>query len=170
MSYSNSKKICVGVIVAAHGINGMVKIKSFTKDPGGLARYKNIYNFDHSRLFSIGVKSVTQDIVLATIDGTNDRTQAEKLSKTKLYVDRSELGPTNENEFYTADLIGMDVVDDSGKNIGKMLYVHNFGAGDIVEIQFKDSYDTQMLSFNTTNFPEIDLARGVLKANIQNSG
>lgn len=163
MSYLNSKKICVGVITAAHGINGMVKIKSFTKDPIGLAHYKTVSNFDDSTQFAINVKSVAQGLVLASIQGVYDRSQAEALVKTRLYIYRSELGPTNTDEFYITDLIGMAVINNRGYDIGKVLHIHNFGAGDIVEIQLNDCSDTKLLSFNAINFPEIDLARGVVK-------
>ncbi len=159
----STKKVCVGVILSAHGIKGLVKIKSFTKDPRGLALYKKIFNSDNSRQFTIAIKSTQRDILLASVNGITDRTQAEVLAKTKLYIDRAELAHTNKDEFYISDLVGTNVVDDNNQHFGKIVRMHNFGAGDIVEIQLEGSHETKMLSFNTTNFGEVDLNKGIVR-------
>ena len=124
----------------------MVKIKSFAQDHRNLANYKKIFN--DSTHFTIEVQSARGDVLIARVEGVNDRNAAEALAQTRLYIDREELSPTKQNEFYISDLIGMEVVDTHNSDVGIVAGVHNFGGGDIVEVQLIDQ-SKRMLLFNT---------------------
>ncbi len=156
--------ISIGIIIAAHGIHGMVKIRSFTRNPSDIGRYKKLSNSDGSVEFTIKCKSSLKDIVIAEIDGVKDRNESEKLINTELFVHRSELPSTQKNEFYIADLIGLTVTHNKEPK-GIIIAVYNFGAGDIIEIKFADN-QTLMYSFTTDRFSEIDFETDTIEIKV----
>lgn len=164
----NKKNICVGVITSAQGIKGNVKIKSFTSPPKNITNYGKIFNQDCSCEFKIKILSANNDILIASIDGINDRNAAEKLAKVELFIDRDNLPETeSEDEFYISDLIGMDVINQDGAIVGLVMQMHNFGSGDIVEIKFNDKKESEMISFTKDNFPKIDLHNNMITIELQ---
>lgn len=155
---NNAKtQVCVGMITAAHGVRGLVKVKSYTQQARDFANFETLYDVSGKQSFRLSVVGESKGACLVQIDGVSDRNAAENLRGTKLYVPREELPETAENEYYHADLIGMDVKTLSGKTVGKIKAVFNFGAGDVLEIEKTDCADTEYLSFSKTNVPEVDL-------------
>jgi len=148
----SSNLILVGVVSAAYHLKGLVKINSYTSDP------KNICNLNcidkEGNNISLSFIKFDKKKIIVRIDGVNDRNEAEKLFGTKLYIKREELPEINESEFYISDLIGIDVIDENDLILGKIHAIHNFGAGDIVEIKFKDGAK-EMFPFTKELFPEI---------------
>ncbi len=154
----SKKHLAIAIITSAHGIKGMVNVKTFTEKPEHIVNYGEIFNFDKTIKFKLKIHSFKKDKLVASIEGINDRTEAEKLANTKLYVDRDALpATTNDDEFYIEDLIDMDVLDNNNKVIGKVIYVHNFGGGNILEIQFNNMKNSEMLLFSKENFPIVDI-------------
>lgn len=126
--------ILLGVIAAAHGIQGAVKIKTFTQDPQNMLTYGPLRD-EKGRGYSLKlVRLVLPDGFIATVEGIKDRTQAEALRGVKLYVERGQLPDLAEEEFYHSDLIGLPVQDLQGQDVGRVRAVSNFGAGDFLEI------------------------------------
>ncbi|TIT11678.1 MAG: ribosome maturation factor RimM, partial [Mesorhizobium sp.] len=126
----------LAVIGAAHGIKGELRVKTFTGDPLALADYGPLYAKD-GRAFQIIDIRPANTVVVVRFKGVSDRNAAEALSGTELFVDRSMLPDDGEeDEFYHADLIGLEVRDETGAAIGKVVAVHNFGGGDILDITF----------------------------------
>lgn len=126
--------ILLAVIAAAHGIQGAVKVKTFTQSPENILAY-GVLRDEKGREYPLKlVRVVLPDSVIATIDGVNDRNQAEALRGTKLYVERDQLPDLIEEEFYHSDLTGLVVQDLEGKSVGQVRAVSNFGAGDFLEI------------------------------------
>lgn len=155
--------ICVGVIKGAHGIKGDVKIKSFTETPSDITAYGVLQNEKGNKEFSLAIVGKTKDGFRAHIDGVDDRNQAEELKGTKLFTNRDNFPEINdENEFYHADLIGMDVIiktDDEGERkerLGTLTKIYDFGAGDVLEIEAEDG-ETIAVPFNDDSVPEIDV-------------
>jgi len=151
-------RICLGQIGAAHGVRGEVRLRSFTSDPGAIAGYGPLETED-GRVFEIVTMRPAKDHFVVQLSGVSDRDTAQKLAKLKLYVPRERLPPTTEaDEFYHADLIGLTVTDRAGNDVGTVIAVHNFGAGDLIEVRPVAGNQTQLVPFDSTHVPRIELA------------
>jgi 16S rRNA processing protein RimM len=155
-------RICLGQIGAPHGVRGEVRLRSFTANPDAIASYGPLETED-GHIVKIESLRRAKDHFVARLAGVSDRDDAERLTNIKLYVLRERLpAPDHADEFYHADLIGLAAVDRGGKNLGTVSAVHNFGAGDLIEIKPANGGATQMLPFNEATVPTIDLAAGRL--------
>jgi 16S rRNA processing protein RimM len=152
-------RICVARIGAAHGVRGEVKLWSFTQDPAAVASYGPLETQDGTRRLEIKALRPAKDHFVARIAGVDDRDAAEKLRNLELYIPRARLPEIDEADtFYHADLIGLDVVTSDGAQIGTVYALHNFGAGDIIEIIPIGGGNALMLPFNETTVPKVDFA------------
>ncbi len=150
--------VCLGQIGAAHGVRGEVRLRSFTAEPEAIASYGPLQTED-GRVFEIESLRPAKDHFVATLSGVADRDAAERLANTKLYVPRDRLPePDEPDEYYHADLIGLAVVDRSGTSLGTVIAVHNFGAGDLIEVREAEGKPTQLLPFDAVTVPTVDLA------------
>ena len=157
-----SARICVGQFGAPHGVRGEVRLRSFTADPDAIAAYGPLETED-GHVVQIEALRRAKDHFVARLAGVGDRNAAERLTNVKLYVLRERLpAPDHADEFYHADLIGLIVVDRDGGKLGTVVAVHNFGAGDLIEVRPANGHVTQMLPFNETTVPVVDLAAGRL--------
>ncbi len=152
-------RICVARIGAAHGVRGEVKLWSFTEEPAAVANYGPLDTLDGKQRFEIEALRPVKDHFVARIAGVTDREAAEKLRNLELYISRARLPEIEEEDtFYHADLIGLDVVTPDGMQFGTVHALHNFGAGDIIDIVPVGGGDHLMLPFNEQTVPKIDLA------------
>ena len=157
-----SARICVGQIGAPHGVRGEVRLRSFTADPDAIAAYGPLETED-GHVVQIESLRRAKDHFVARLAGVDDRNAAERLTNIKLYVLRERLpAPDHADEFYHADLIGLAVVDRDGARLGTVVAVHNFGAGDLIEVRPNTGNTTQMLPFTEATVPVVDLAAGRL--------
>jgi len=157
---ANGDRVCLGQIGAAHGLRGEVRLRSFTADPAAIASYGPLESED-GRIFEIKTMRPAKDHFVATFSGVADRNAAERLVNIKLYVPRERLPrPVEPDEYYHADLIGLVVVDRTGKKLGTVMAVHNFGAGDLIEVLPDAGGRTELLPFNEANVPMVDVAAG----------
>lgn len=154
-----TQNICVGMIVAAHGIKGEVKVKSFTEDAAKLASYGPLLDETGTRKFDLTVNAVTKGAVIAAIKGIGNRNAAEALKGTKLFVPRGALPELAEEEFYHADLIGLTVELCDGTALGAVIAVHNFGAGDVIEVK-RTTGGTLDIPFTDKVVPVVDIEGG----------
>jgi len=155
-------RVCLGQIGAAHGVRGEVRLRSFTADPAAIADYGPLETED-GRVFEIETLRQAKDHFVARLSGIRDRDAASALANTKLYVPRERLPETAEpDEFYHADLVGLAVVDPAGKTLGTVVAIHNFGAGDLIEVRTETGGNTEMVPFDTTHVPAVDVAAGKL--------
>lgn len=150
-----SDPVRLGVIVGARGIKGEVRIKSFTDVPSDIASYGTLFDRDGARRFDLRVTGQAKGVVLARIDGIGDRNAAEALKRTDLFVDRSQLPDTEEDEFYNSDLVGLSANSVSGESLGKVRGVFDFGAGPVLEVD-----GNTMVPFTKEAVPHIDLDAG----------
>ena len=154
-----ANRICVARIGAAHGVRGEVKLWSFTEDPAAVAHYGPLETQDGTRCFEIEALRAAKDHFVARIAGVSDRDAAEKLRNIELYIPRARLPKIEEADtFYHADLVGLDAITPDGARVGTVHALHNFGAGDIIEIAPAEGGDPLMLPFNETTVPKIDVA------------
>lgn len=157
-----AERICVARIGAAHGLRGEVRLNSFTADPMDVTRYGVLSNADGTRAFELESCRTVKGGLIARFKGIADRTAAEALCHVDLYVPRDRLPPPEADEFYHADLIGLTAVGQDGAVIGTVAAIHDFGAGDILEIAPAGGGPTLMLPFNDAVVPDIDIAAGRL--------
>jgi 16S rRNA processing protein RimM len=154
-------RVCIAQIGAAHGVRGEVRLKAFTQDPLGVTRYGALESEDGTRRFEIESVRPAKDVLVARLKGVTDRSAAEALKNIRLYVAREKLPKPEADEFYHADLVGLTAQKQNGETVGTVKAVHNFGAGDLLEIE-PASGATIMLPFNEATVPLVDLAGGKL--------
>jgi 16S rRNA processing protein RimM len=151
--------ICVARIGAAHGVRGAVKLWTFTEDPLAVTRYGQLMTKDGARQFEVTHVREAKGHLVATLKGIATREEAERLNGVELYVAREKLPDTSEDEYYHADLIGLAAVNAAGEPLGRVIAIHNFGAGDIIEIAPPDGA-TVLLPFTNAVVPTVDLEGG----------
>jgi 16S rRNA processing protein RimM len=152
-------RVCVGVIAGAHGVKGAARVKSFTAEPAAIAAYGPMWDDEGRRRFELEVIGQVKGAVLVRIAGVTDRDAAEALKGVRLYVDRAVLPALEEEEFYHADLVGLAAELADGTSLGEVRAVHNFGAGDVLEVQPRDGASV-MVPFTRAAVPVVDIAGG----------
>lgn len=151
----------VARIGAAHGVRGEVKLWSFTEDPLAVADYAPLETQDGKRQFEIESLRPVKDHLVARFKEVGDRNAAEALRNIDLYVPRDRLPAIAEDDtWYYADLVGLAAVSPEGEALGTVLALHNFGAGDVLEIQPTEGNKTLLLPFTETVVPTIDINAG----------
>ena len=151
--------ICVARIGAAHGVRGAVKLWTFTEDPFAVKQYGPLATRDGARQFEVTQAREARDHLVATLKGVTTREEAERLNGIELYIGRDQLPATDEGEYYHADLIGLAAVTAADETIGRVIAIHNFGAGDIIEIAPPHGA-TLLLPFTNAVVPTVDIAGG----------
>lgn len=153
-------RICVAQIGAAHGVSGEVRLRSFTADPLSVRDYGRLETEDGALAFEIEALRAGKDHLVVRLSGVRDRDAAERLTNLKLYVPRERLPPPDAEEFYHADLIGLRAESRDGTELAKIVAVHDFGAGDLLELLPVGERNTVLLPFTTTTVPLVDIAAG----------
>src|SRR6266853_4639148 len=151
------EKICVARIGAAHGVRGEVKLWTFTEDPLAVKRYGPLATKDGARQFEVTHAREAKGHLVATLKGIATREDAERLNGLELYIAREKLPDTDDGEYYHADLIGLAAVNAANEPLGRVIAIHNFGAGNIIEIA-PSRGTTLLLPFTTVVVPSVDLA------------
>lgn len=153
-------RVCVARIGAAHGTAGEVRLWPFTARADDVGAYGPLETADGARRFKVVSLRRGRDCLIARLEGVTGRTMAEALCNLDLYVPRERLPEPEADEFYHADLIGLRAEDATGSSAGTVVAVHNFGAGDILEIAPAGGGDTLMHPFSRAAVPTVDLAAG----------
>ena len=153
----------VGEIGRPQGLQGEVRIRSFTAHPAAITEYGPLEDETGARLFEIESLRVTPKDLSARLKGVTSRDEAEALTGTKLYVPHSRLPAREEDEWYHTDLIGISALDREGVAIGSVVAVHNFGAGDLLEIRPASGGNTVLMPFTRDTVPEVDVEGGWLR-------
>jgi len=151
--------ICVARIGAAHGVRGAVKLWTFTEDPLAVTRYGPLMTKDGARQIEVTHAREAKDHLVATLKGVATREDAERLNGVELYIAREKLPATDDDEYYHADLIGLAAVNAANEPLGRVIAIHNFGAGNIIEIAPLQG-TTLLLPFTNAVVPTVDLANG----------
>ena len=155
------KRICLGVVTAPHGVQGAVRIKSFTEKPEDVARYGSLTDETGLRRFELRLIGAGKGVVIARLSGVEDRNQAEAVRGLRLYLPRSALPHTEAEEYYHADLIGLEAVLGDGTPVGRVRAIHDFGAGDTLELA-RPGAPALMVPFTRAVVPSVELAAGRL--------
>ena len=153
--------VLLGEIGAAQGLKGEVRIRSYTEEQTAIARYGALQD-ERGRAIEIESIRVTPKALIARLKGVTTREGAEALARTKLYVPRTRLPEREVDEWYHADLIGLAAISQDGVEIGTVVAVHNFGAGDLIEVRPSSGGPTVLIRFTRDNVPEVDVEGGRL--------
>jgi 16S rRNA processing protein RimM len=155
------KRVCLGVVTGPHGVQGAVRIKSFTQAPEDIARYGPLTDEAGDRRFELSLIGAAKGVVLARLSGIEDRDQAEALRGLRLHLPRAALPQTEAEEYYHADLIGLEAVLGDGTRVGRVRAIHDFGAGDTLELA-RPGASPVMVPFTRAVVPTIEHAAGRL--------
>ncbi len=147
--------ILLAIIGAAQGLKGELRVKSYTTDPEGFSEYGSLYDKE-GRAFEVLSTRPSKEVVIVKFKGINDRTMAEKLTGTELFVDKSMISASDDDDFLHSDLIGLAVRDSGGADLGKVSGVFNFGAGDILEI-VKQGAKAVAIPFSNAAVPTVNI-------------
>jgi len=159
---ASDPRVCLGVIVGVKGVKGEVRIKSFTERAADIGAYGPVSSEDGKAVWTLQVTGEAKGAVIARLKGVSDRNQAEGLKGTKLYVSRDRLPSPEDGTYYHADLVGLRVVLTTGEEKGHVVAVHNFGAGDIIEVG-DGKNETTMVPFSSAAIAEMDMKGGVIR-------
>jgi len=153
-------RVCLGAIAGAFGVAGEVRLKSFCAEPADIGSYGPLTTEDGSTSFTIsGLKPIKAGFS-ARLGGIATKEEAEALRGTRLYAPREVLPKLPDDEFYHADLIGLEVVDTGGAILGRVKAILNHGADDILEVQMGRGEGTGLIPFTRAIVPTVDLAAG----------
>jgi 16S rRNA processing protein RimM len=154
------ERICVARIGAPHGVRGEVKLWSFTGEPAAVADYGPLESQDGTLRFEIEALRPAKDHLVARLSGVRDRDAAQRLTNVDLYVPRERLPAPAPEEFYHADLIGLRAEDRDGTALATVVGIHDFGAGDLLELRAAGASGTVLMPFTAETVPVVDIAGG----------
>lgn len=160
----NDAKICVGAIGGAYGVRGEVRIKSFCADPEAIETYSPLTSEDGGAVFHLAILRPIKNGFAVRIAEVSTKEEADALKGAGLFARREQLAQLPDDEYYHADLIGVDVFDSGGVLLGQVKSVLDHGAGDILEIRRPGSSETVLLPFTQAAVPTVDLAAGRIVA------
>lgn len=149
-----SSRVCVGAIVGAHGVRGQVRVKSFTAEPADVAAYGPVESEDGTRRFKLKVMGEAKGLVIARLEGVDDRNAAEAMRGTRLFVPRARLPKLEEDEFLYSDLVGLRAETADGTVVGTVRGLADFGAGEVLDV------GGFMVPFTKAAVPVVDVAGG----------
>ena len=155
--------VCVGVISGVHGVRGQVRIKWFTEAPENLIAYSPLASADGATSYKLGKAEIRKDTIVAAIDGITDRNQAEALKGVELYVRSSRFEPPAEDEWFYSDLVGLSVRDGDDEDLGTLIAVQNYGAGDLLEVRFEGRKNSVFLPFDRETVTEVNIQDGFVR-------
>jgi len=153
--------VLLAAVIGAQGLKGEVKVKLFTATPDALPRYGVLHTGDGRKFTITAFRPAKEGEAVIAFEGVRDRNAAEALKGTELFVERAALPEAGEDEFYHADLIGLEVRDSEGRVLGKVSGLHNFGASDVLEFARPDG-DSVHLAFTKETVPVLNIAEGFI--------
>ena len=151
-------RILVGRFGAPHGVRGEIRLQSYTQDPLAITQYGPLSAADGRAFTLVGARPVKDNLLVVGVAGIADRTAAATLTNLELTLDRAILPPPPEDEFYLADLLGMEAYGADGARLGTVVAVPNYGAGDLVEVRPVRGGDSVLYPFTRAAVPSVDLA------------
>jgi len=161
----DSRLILVGQVGGGFGVRGEVRVTAFTADPLALTAYGPLLRADGSVALTLTSARPDKSGVVGRAKEIATKEEADALRGLKLHVPRDRFPePEDEDEFYLADLIGLQARDGEDAVIGAVRAVQNFGASDMLEIAPAAGGPTWYLPFTRDAVPEVRVADGWLRA------
>jgi 16S rRNA processing protein RimM len=159
-----TERVCVGAVAGAYGVRGEVRLKSFCAAPEAIASYGPLWSEDGTRSFDVTLGAAVSQGFAARLSGVSSRDAADRLRGLRLFLDRDRLPNLPDDEFYHADLIGLQVFDTGGAPLGRVKAVLNHGASDLLELVTPGQTGAVLLPFTRAIVPTVDLAAGRIVA------
>lgn len=156
----SGSRVCVGAIAGAYGVRGEVRLKSFCAEPRAIADYGPLWSEDGTRSFKVTLGAAVAQGFAARLSGVKTREEADALRGMRLFAERERLPDLPEDEFYHADLIGLEVFDTGGVSLGRVKAVLNHGASDLLELVRPGQSGAVLLPFTRAIVPTVDLSAG----------
>lgn len=157
-----AERVCVGAIAGAFGVRGEVRLKSFCAVPEDIASYGPLSTEDGSRSFPVKLTAPVKGGFAARLGGIASKEAADALRGQRLYAPREALPALPDDEYYHADLIGLEARDTGGAPLGRVAAVLNHGAGDLLEVRAQGRQSTTLVPFTRAVVPTVDLAAGIV--------
>ncbi|MFK5997978.1 MAG: ribosome maturation factor RimM [Rhodobacterales bacterium] len=154
----SSDLICIAAIIGAFGVKGELRVKSFCANPADIGAYGPLTSEDGSETYDLRIIGPIKGGYACRIKGVQYKDQADALRGVRLFTNRKNLPSLPDDEFYHADLVGLDVLDTGGEKLGQIIAVHDHGAGDFLEISGKGIKNTVLLPFTRDAVPTVDLS------------
>ena len=154
--------VLIGRVAGAYGVRGEVRITAYGEDPMALVAYRDLKRQDGAPALTLLSGRAAKDGLIARAREVASKEAADALKGLSLYVLRNRLPEPDEDEFYLTDLIGLQARSTEGAIIGRVKAVHDFGAGDILEIEPQAGGATWFAPFTLAAVPDIRLAEGHL--------
>lgn len=154
----------MGAVAGAFGVHGEVRLKSFCTEPEAIFAYSPLTDENGETEYTLKITRMIRNGFAARLSGIYDREQADALRGLRLYTYRDRLPALPDDEFYHADLLGLDVLDTGGTSLGKVTAVFNHGAGDLLEVRGPSTDVALLLPFTREIVPTLDFAAGRLIA------
>lgn len=153
-----AEKVCVGAISGSYGVRGELRVKSFCAVPEDIETYSPLTDETGTRQFALALLHPIKNGFSARIAEVATKEEADALRGTQLFARREQLPSLPDDEYYHADLIGLDVYDTGGTLLGRVKTVQNHGADDLLELQLAGTSATTFLPFTKAAVPTVDLA------------
>ncbi len=164
MTQNQNELIAVAVLLGAHGVRGDCRIKSFTEDPASVLTLGPLVGEDGQVLLTPKTARTTKDQFIVSPEQSEQKEYWDGLKGTLLHIRRSDLPEPDEDDFYVEDLVGLVAISPDGDKLGQIKAVHNFGAGDLLEIMPDKGVTltgkSVMVPFSLIDVPEVDLGAG----------
>lgn len=157
---TGARLILIGRVAGPFGVRGELRITTYSADPLSLLTYRQLKREDGTPGLTLTAGRAAKGGIVARAKEVETRDEAEAIRGLRLYIARDVLSPTDDDEFYLADLIGLEVRDLAGAVVGKVRTVENFGAGDLVEIAPTAGGPTFWLPFTREAVPEVRISEG----------
>lgn len=161
LAAAEQQRVLMGVITGAHGVRGLMRVKSFAAAADGLTAYGPLEDERGERSFALERVGTAKGVLIMRLDGVADRDAAEGLKGVRLYLPRAALPEPGEEEYYHADLLGLAAMLKDGSALGRVKAVHAYGAGDSIEVERPDGR-TVIVPFTTAVVPVVDIKAGRL--------
>ena len=155
------RDVLLAAVIGAQGLKGEVRARLFTAAPDALPRYGVLHTKAGRKLTITAFRPTKAGEAVIAFEGVRDRNAAEGLKGAELYVHRAALPETEEDEFYHADLVGLEARDGEGRVLGKVSAVHNYGASDVIELMRPDG-DSVLLAFSKETVPVLNIGAGYI--------
>ena len=155
----NSRLICIAAVASAHGVRGALKLRCFTETPENVTKYGPVFDHDGRELFDLRQIGTYKGGIIVVARGVTDRNAADALRGTELFVPRDRLPPTEDDEFYFEDLIGLTAIGDDGVSFGKVRALMDHGAATVITIMNADGESVEV-PFTRQHVPEVNLQTG----------
>ncbi len=149
--------ICIGALTGSFGVRGEVRLKSFCAVPEEIETYSPLTSEDGSQSYTLTLSRAVKGGFSAVLSGVDTKEQADALKGLRLFTQRDRMPNLPDDEFYHADLMGLDVFDTGGALLGTVKSVQNHGAGDLLEIQRPNESSTVLMPFTLAAVPTVDL-------------